>query len=103
MTKTYVLIRIVQKKMESLQFRPMLNSWRKRNLTIFGKVLILKPLGLAKLVYKASIIETPECVMKQVDSIVVDFLLDKRTEKVKRLTLDNEYDHGGIKTPDFRS
>ena len=34
-----------------------LDMWRSRDLTLFGKVLIIKSLGLAQLIYSASILK----------------------------------------------
>ena len=37
-----------------------LDMWRSRDLNLFGKVLIIKSLGLSQLIYSASILNVPE-------------------------------------------
>ena len=37
-----------------------LNSWKRRNLTLYGKINIVKTLGLSKLIYNASVLAIPE-------------------------------------------
>ena len=37
-----------------------LDIWRSRNLTLFGKVMIIKSLGLSQLVYSASTLNVPK-------------------------------------------
>ena len=44
-------------KMHKMQTN--LDIWRARNLTLFGKVMIIKSLGLSQLVYSASTLNVP--------------------------------------------
>ena len=41
-----------------------LNIWQTRDLTLFGRTMLLKTLGLSKLVYAASMVRVPEMVIK---------------------------------------
>ena len=46
------------KKLEDLE--KILNSWKRRKLTLLGKINIVKTLGLSKLIYNASVLLLPE-------------------------------------------
>ena len=48
-----------------------LDMWRSRDLTLFGKVLIIKSLGLSQLIYSASILNVPEEVARTVKTITI--------------------------------
>ena len=41
-----------------------LNMWQTRDLTLFGRTMLVKTLGLSKLVYAASMLRVPEMVIK---------------------------------------
>ena len=41
-----------------------LNIWQTRDLTLFGRTMLVKTLGLSKLVYAASMLRVPEMVIK---------------------------------------
>ena len=41
-----------------------LNTWQTRDLTLFGRTISVKTLGLSKLVYAASMLRVPEMVIK---------------------------------------
>jgi len=56
----------LDKKLEHLQ--NVINSWKRRKLTLLGKINIVKSLGLSKLIYNASV---PENVSKQVEKITL--------------------------------
>ena len=37
-----------------------LNTWKRRKLTLYGKINIVKTLGLSKLIYNASVLNVPK-------------------------------------------
>ena len=51
-----------------------LDMWRSRDLTLFGKVLIIKSLGLSQLIYSASILNVPEEVARTVKTKLFSLL-----------------------------
>ena len=80
--------------------KSMLNLWNMRNLTIIGRILIVKTLGISKFVYLASLIPFPK------DKIVVQiytFVWKGKRGKIKRKTLSSEIEEGGLKMPDLSS
>ena len=50
-------------KLEKLE--KILNSWRRRKLTLYGKINIIKTLGLSKLIFSASVLPIPETSLKK--------------------------------------
>jgi len=48
-----------------------LNSWKRRNLILLGKINIVKTLGLSKLIYNASVLIIPEQLVKEMNSIIL--------------------------------
>ena len=62
-----------------------LNSWKRRKLTLLGKVNIIKTLGLSKLVFNASVLPLPDGFAKKVDAITFDFLWDGKPHKIKKI------------------
>jgi len=45
-----------------------LNSWKRRNLTLYGKINIVKTFGLSKLIYNASVLVIPENFIKETEN-----------------------------------
>ena len=78
----------------------LLNSWKSRKLTVFGKVVIIKSLVVSKLLYNFNILETNKDVIKKVESMIYAFLWGKK-ERIKRKTLIGTYTDGGICMPDI--
>ena len=55
-----------------------LNLWLSRDLTIYGKSLLAKALGISQLVYAASMLTVPESVVKVVQENLFAFLWKNR-------------------------
>ena len=78
-----------------------LQSWKRRNLTLIGKINIVKTLGLAKLIYNTSLLSIPKHLIDSINKIIFDFIWDGKTAKIKRKTIIAEKRHGGLKMIDF--
>ena len=68
-------------KVKKLQTK--LDLWKARNLTLFGKALIIKSLGLSQIVYAASNLNTPTEVQFTIKSKLFSFLWNKKRTKLK--------------------
>ena len=75
--------------------------WRSRDLTLFGKVLIIKSLGLSQLIYSASILNVPEEVARTVKTKLFSFLWKNKRDKIKRTGLYQDLERGGIRMVDI--
>ena len=86
------------KKMEK-----MLSNWSYRYLTPFGKITVIKSLGLSKLSHIALVLPNPTKEMiKRVESAFYTFLWGKgKSEKVRREDTKLPVTYGGLAMPDI--
>lgn len=75
--------------------------WKGRNLTLLGKVLIIKSLGLSQIVYSASNVNVPTETIRTIKSKLFGFLWNNKKDKIKRKSLYQDYDRGGIRMVDI--
>ena len=79
-----------------------LNNWQWRNLTIWGKIQIIKTFAMPKFMYRASLLNFDKTFMKTVNSIMFNFVWNGK-DKIKRLALIGDYKDGGLKMPHIES
>ena len=79
-----------------------LNIWKMRNLSILGKVQIIKTFGLSKILFVTNMLNTPKEIIKEANTIFHKFLWNG-PDKIKRTAIISEINHGGIKMPDLES
>jgi len=87
-------------KLERLQ--NMLYAWKNRELTLFGKALVIKVLGISKLIFNFMMLEVDKYKVKQINKILYEFLWNKR-ERIQRKTLIADVEKGGICMVDIES
>lgn len=79
-------------------------QWRRRNLTLIGKITVVKSLLVSKLVHVLTALPCPgEDTIKKLNSILFRFVWNNGADKIKRSTLVQDYKHGGLKMIDLRS
>ena len=74
----------------------IIKVWKMRNLTMVGKILITKSLLSSQLTYVSSVLTLPEHVIKDINKTLFQFVWGG-SEKVKRKTIINSYECGGLK------
>ena len=79
-----------------------LDSWKKRKLTLFGKITVIKSLAISKLIYSASILPYNSDLIKTIDTILYKFLWDGK-DKIRRNIIINSINKGGLNMIDFQS
>ena len=62
-----------------------LNSWKRRNLTLYGKINIGKTFGLFKLIYNSSLLVIPEKLIKEIEKLIFRFIWDGKPAKIKKV------------------
>ena len=67
-----------------------LNNWKRRKLTLLGKINIVKSVGLSKLIYSASLLPVPKNFCDQVNKDTFNFIWDNKIAKIKRNTIIGE-------------
>ena len=77
-----------------------LDMWKARDLTLFGRVLIIKSLGLSQLVYSASNLNVPQEITPIIKSKLFNFLWKNKRDKIKRAGLYQDRERGGIRMTD---
>ena len=70
-------------KIENIQ--RLLIQWKKRHLTILGKIIVIKTLALSQIIYSATNTHIPDYVIPRLNTIVYNFLCENK-EKIKRKT-----------------
>ena len=81
-------------KLRKLQTR--LDMWRARDLTLFGRVLIIKSLGLSKIIHSISNIEAPDGIAGAVRKNLFNFIWKNKKDRIKRTSLYQDLEKGGI-------
>ena len=64
--------------------RSILKFWKMRNLTIYGKVVILKSLIISQFVYVSSVLSFPWKIIIELNKLIYNFLWNSNREKVNR-------------------
>lgn len=82
-------------KMENL-----VKQWKKRKLSIIGRVTIVKALLVSQINYLFQSLTPPDRVLSQMNSLIYTFVWGG-SEKVKRKILIQEEAKGGLKMPDM--
>ena len=87
------------KKIQKLKTK--LDIWSSRNLTIFGRDMLLKTLGISQLIYSASNLNVPKGIVEILRTKYFKFLWKNKKDKTKRSGLYQNLDNGGIRMTDF--
>ena len=78
----------------------LLNLWYPRNLTLYGRITILKSLAISKLVYNTSVLTFPTKFTTLVNQAITQFVWNKKA-KIKHRTMIGPKKRGGLDMPDF--
>ena len=79
-----------------LKIESQINNWSSRKLTLMGKIYLIKSEFLSKIIYSATILPIPDGYIKKLNKILFKFLWPG-SEKIKRVILQNDFEHGGLK------
>ena len=91
-----------ESKVQSL--KTTLTIWKMRDLTLNGRILISKVLGLSKFDYTLSVLTMPKDVIRRVNDIIWSFIWKgKKKGKIRREVLFCEYEDGGQKMLDLET
>jgi len=84
-----------------------LNIWKQRNLTLQGKILIVKTFGISQLIYSLQATTIRALELKKIDDIVFRFIWNTRAtssrciNKIKKDVLKSTVNKGGLNAPDI--
>jgi hypothetical protein len=72
------------------KLKKQLDRWKPRNLSILGKILIVKTFGLSQLIYSLQCCEIENSELKEIEQIILAYIWKKKegnsrfTERIKR-------------------
>lgn len=82
--------------------RAKLNLWKSRNLSLLGRIQIVKTFGLSKFLFITNMVAVPKDVINKIEKLVFNFLWSG-PDKVKRNVAVGDYIDGGLQVPDVKS
>ena len=74
----------------------VLNIWRSRNLSLKGKITIIKTLAIPQIQFLFNMIYIPDNVIKKIDELVYNFLWNSKPPKIKKSTIIAPIKEGGL-------
>ena len=86
-----------------MKLKNLLNMWKSRQLSIKGKITLLRSQALPLILYPASVLYTPPEVIKEIDQIFFDFIWPNKKHHVKKKVLIQSIEDGGLKMPDIET
>ena len=89
-------------KVKLKQIDGSLNCWRARNLSMIGKICVIKALLLPQLLYLFSVlcIKIPKIFLKKLDKTFYKFIWNVGNDRVKRVYIRNHFNHCGLRMID---
>ena len=81
----------------------ILDSWSKRDLSLFGKIQVIKTFALSQFVLPATVLVVTPGIIKQIETMLYRFLWNGKPHKVKHLKVIRDVKHGGLNMVDVRS
>ena len=79
-----------------------LNCWNWRNLTVLGRILIIKSFVIPIFMYRAGLVCSHKEIVKEVNKTIFNFIW-KGKDKVKRSALISDVENGGLRAPHLES
>ena len=81
----------------------LMTSWEKRNLSLLGKILIVKTLIIPQFTYIASSTVLNKTHIDLLEKEIFKFIWSGKNDRVKRNTLIAKYEKGGLNMMDIKS
>ena len=94
----------IKKQISKLERK--LNFWRSRNLSLIGKILIVKTFGLSQIIFQIQQNYISYQDMTEIDNIINKFIWNKKSESratglISKTQLKSTYQKGGLNSPDI--
>ena len=84
-----------------ISLKKLLNIWSQRDISVYGKINLVKSLALSKLVFICSVMETLILFVDEVNKIILEFIWDHKPPKIKYTRLVKTKQEGGLDMKDF--
>ncbi len=74
--------------------------WQKRQLPLYGKIVIIKTFLISQIIYKVTVLPNPPTnKINDIVNVIMKFLWNGKQPRIKKEVLYNSHDNGGIKLP----
>ncbi|KAK3093093.1 hypothetical protein FSP39_010992 [Pinctada imbricata] len=84
-----------------VKIEKIITAWFKRKLTMIGKIQIINSLIISQLTHLVTVMPLPSVFLKRIESLIYKFLWDNKQEKLKRKTISQKYENGGLNLIDI--
>ena len=84
-----------------LKLKKILNIWSSRDISMYGRVNIVKTLAISKLTFICSVLDTPKGFTDEVNNIIFDYIWKYKNPKLKKTTMIKNKRDGGLNMLDF--
>ncbi len=84
------------------KLRKQLHWWKARNLSLSGRIIIIKSIGISKFALLASLVHIPENIIRRVNTEIYNFVWNGKSDKVKRKIVVQDKENGGLDMIDFK-
>ena len=81
--------------------RRILNIWSSRDISIYGRINVVKTTAISKLTFVCSVLNTPDKFANEVNTLIFDYVWKYKNPKVKKSTLIKSKEKGGLDMVDF--
>lgn len=78
------------------KIKRILDLWKMRHLTYYGKITVIKMLAASQIVYVATAVPAPKDAIKRINKLLYSFLWRSKTEKIRRNICINDVTSGGL-------
>jgi hypothetical protein len=87
------------------KFKDIIKKWTKRELTVFGKKILINSYIMSSMSYLTEIYTAniPDNFITETNALIRDFLWEAKTWKVAQKTVALRKQHGGLEIPDIAS
>jgi exonuclease III len=83
--------------------RNILKMWMQRDLSLKGKVTVLKALAVSQVLYPLTMLSIPKWVIKELNTIFYKFLWNNGVERLSRKTVQKDIVDGGLRMIDLET
>ena len=74
--------------------------WQRRQLTLYGKIVIIKTFLMSQIIYKVTVLPNPPInIINDIAKLIMSFLWNGKQPRIKKEVLYSSYENGGIKLP----
>ena len=85
------------------KIKNLIGLWSQRDLSVYGKITIVKSFLTAQLVYMFSVLPSPDDdILTEIETILYKFIWSGKPDKIKRNILIGPVCKGGLKMVDIR-